>query len=146
MTTKTIPDPAKSEQPQGNQSQSNGQPQDAAPAVAQLDALAAQVADLAKLIAGCVTLDALSAAHKRIDDLARHVDALRKGHDATTRVVSESLRDYTKVQPKSIHEAIQRLKAEGSTLVGTALRQAAGEKFLGWKPKPATASAPKAKA
>lgn len=117
--------------------------------VGPLDQLAKQVADmgvevtvLAGLVKSCATLDALSAAHKRIDDLARHVDALRKGHDATTRIVADNLRDYTKVEPKNIHEAIQRLKAEGSTLVGFALRQAAGEKFLGWKPKPATAPAP----
>lgn len=130
----TIPDPAKAAtQPQAQSS----------PAVT-IDAVAGQVANLAKLVAGCVTTDALSAVHKRIDDLARQLDGLAKGQAVIGRTVNDNLRDFTKVQPKDIHEAIQRLKAEGSTLVGFELRQAAGRKFLGWKPKPAAVATIKA--
>jgi|GEM_PF-6072682 len=74
----------------------------------------------------------------RVDKLASAVELLGKSHKATTKVVTESLRDFTKSKPTNIHEAIQRMKQEGSPLIGPALRQSAGEKFLDWKPKPAT--------
>lgn len=110
--SKTIPDSAKPDQPQGNQS-----PAVAAP----IDTLAGQVADLTKLVADCVTADALSAVHKRIDDLANDVAALRKSLTATSKAVATIARD-PKDKPRTLSEAIQSVKADGCTLDGQALR------------------------
>lgn len=93
----------------------------AAVALMSLEELQALVLKLQSQLATCATIDALSASHKRIDDLADQVAKVGKSLTATSKTVAAIARD-PKDKPRTLSEAIQSVKADGCDLDGQALR------------------------